>query len=380
MFAKSHTDGQTLSLGNYSSGVVKDDGSLWIWGANYNGQLGDGTLEHRYTPVKIMDDVMVVAEKKVSDWAKEEIDEAINLGFVLEELQGDYKENITREEFAATAVKFLAYEYNLTVEDMMNLWCKKHTDENGIPMEISHSFDEDLKGSNFAYYVRCADTLGIVKGRGNGIFDPLSSITREEAAVMLNNVFFSYATGFKLGYYDLSKMTDYEKISEWAKSSVRNMYVMNVMKGVSETEFSPQGLYTREQCFATFLRLNENGNIGRINNDALEFMSYQEMVEEIENRSYYESWYKEENENYIIMYGQQAPGGRMNAKSFYIIYKNGGRKNIVNQFGLVDLKLSLSNFEFDESGHFLYCVRHEAEGGQRYMIDLQKAMVEIIDN
>lgn len=226
----------------------------------------------------------------------------------------------------------------------------------------------------------CADTLGIVKGRGEGIFDPFSNITREEAAVMLNNVFFSYATGFKLGYYDLSKMTDYEKISEWAKSSVRNMYVMNVMKGVSETEFSPQGLYTREQCFATFLRLNENGNIGRINNDALEFMSYQEMVEEIENRAYYESWYKEENENYIIMYGQQAPGGRMNATSFYIIYKNGGRKNLVTQFGFVDLKLSLSDFELDESGHFLYCIRHESEGGQRYKIDLQNALVEIIDN
>jgi len=128
-----------------------------------------------------------------SEWAKEEIDEAINLGFVLEELQGDYKENITREEFAATAVKFLAYEYNLTVEDMMNLWCKKHTDENGIPMEISHSFDEDLKGSNFAYYVRCADTLGIVKGRGDGIFDPFSNITREEAAVMLHRTFSIYS-------------------------------------------------------------------------------------------------------------------------------------------------------------------------------------------
>ena len=47
---------------------------------------------------------------------------------------------------------------------------------------------------------------------------------------------------------------------------------------------------------------------------------------------------------------------------------------------LVDLQLPLSKFEFDESGHFLYCVRHDTEGGQRYKIDLQKAMVEIIDN
>lgn len=317
--------------------------------------------------------------KGISGWAESEIKEAVELGYVLEELQDDYQENITREEFAATAVMFLAYEYNLTVEDMMNLWCEKNADENGVPMEVSHSFD-DLKDSRFPYYVRCADTLGIVKGRGEGIFDPLSNITREEAAVMLNNVFYFYTSGFKLGYYDFSKMLDYEKISEWAKSSVKNMYAMNVMRGISDTEFSPQGPYTREQCFVTFLRLNKNGNVGRKDNDALEFMSYQEMVEEIENRAYYESWYKAENEDYIIMYGQQAPGGRTNAKSFYVIYKNGGRKNLVNQFGLVDLKLSLSNFEFDESGHFLYCDRHESEGGQRYKIDLKKAMVEIIDN
>ena len=316
---------------------------------------------------------------RISGWAENEIKEAVELGYVLEELQDDYQENITREEFAATAVMYLAYLYNMQIDDMMDMWCLTHVDEKGKSIEIKDSFI-DLDGSEFGYYIMCADTLGIVKGRGEGIFDPFSNITREEAAVMLNNVFFSYATGFKLGYYDLSKMTDYEKISEWAKSSVRNMYVMNVMKGVSETEFSPQGQYTREQCFATFLRLNENGNIGRINNDALEFMSYQEMVEEIENRAYYESWYKEENENYIIMYGQQAPGGRMNATSFYIIYKNGGRKNLVTQFGFVDLKLSLSDFELDESGHFLYCIRHESEGGQRYKIDLQNALVEIIDN
>lgn len=317
---------------------------------------------------------------EMSEWAENEVNEAIELGFVLEELQGDYQENITREEFAATAVMYLAYLYNMQIDDMMDMWCLTHVDAKGNPLEIKVDSFIDLDGSKFPVYIYYADTLGIVKGRGDGIFDPFSNITREEAAVMLNNVFFSYATGFKLGYYDISKMTDYEKISEWAKASVKNMYVMNVMKGVSETEFSPQGQYTREQCFATFLRLNENGNIGRINNDALEFMSYQEMVEEIENRAYYESWYKEEDENYIIMYGQQAPGGRMNAKSFYIIYKSGGRKNIVNQFGLVDLKLSLSDFEFDVSGHFLYCVRHESEGGQRYKIDLQNALVEIIDN
>ena len=37
--------------------AIKFDGSLWAWGYNEFGQLGDGTTENRYSPVHIMDDV-----------------------------------------------------------------------------------------------------------------------------------------------------------------------------------------------------------------------------------------------------------------------------------------------------------------------------------
>ena len=40
-----------------STMVVKTDGSLWAWGNNWAGQLGDGTTEYRHSPVKIMDNV-----------------------------------------------------------------------------------------------------------------------------------------------------------------------------------------------------------------------------------------------------------------------------------------------------------------------------------
>ena len=35
--------------------AIKTDGSLWAWGANSFGMLGDGTQEFRFSPVKIMD-------------------------------------------------------------------------------------------------------------------------------------------------------------------------------------------------------------------------------------------------------------------------------------------------------------------------------------
>ena len=41
--------------------AVKKDGSLWVWGQNKYGQLGDGTTTDITTPVKIMEDVVHVA-------------------------------------------------------------------------------------------------------------------------------------------------------------------------------------------------------------------------------------------------------------------------------------------------------------------------------
>jgi alpha-tubulin suppressor-like RCC1 family protein len=35
--------------------AIKKDGSLWVWGVNFWGNIGDGTTKNNYTPVKIMD-------------------------------------------------------------------------------------------------------------------------------------------------------------------------------------------------------------------------------------------------------------------------------------------------------------------------------------
>lgn len=44
---------QTVSTIGESSLALKTDGSLWAWGYNANGQLGDGTIENKNVPIQI---------------------------------------------------------------------------------------------------------------------------------------------------------------------------------------------------------------------------------------------------------------------------------------------------------------------------------------
>ncbi|MGI6487478.1 MAG: fibronectin type III domain-containing protein [Syntrophothermaceae bacterium] len=45
------SEAASISAGGYHTLGIKEDGSLWAWGCNENGQLGDGTTTSRYFPV-----------------------------------------------------------------------------------------------------------------------------------------------------------------------------------------------------------------------------------------------------------------------------------------------------------------------------------------
>jgi len=51
----------SVSAGEYHTLAIKNDGSLWAWGYNGYGQLGDGTTIDKLTPVKVMDNVVSVS-------------------------------------------------------------------------------------------------------------------------------------------------------------------------------------------------------------------------------------------------------------------------------------------------------------------------------
>ena len=50
-----------VSAGYMHVAALKTDGSVWTWGSNFDGRLGDGTETHRFTPQKILDNVKAIS-------------------------------------------------------------------------------------------------------------------------------------------------------------------------------------------------------------------------------------------------------------------------------------------------------------------------------
>ena len=49
----SNTDWSQFSTGCFHSAAIKTDGTLWAWGGNASGQLGDGTTTEKHSPIQI---------------------------------------------------------------------------------------------------------------------------------------------------------------------------------------------------------------------------------------------------------------------------------------------------------------------------------------
>jgi alpha-tubulin suppressor-like RCC1 family protein len=45
--------GQQIAGGYGHTVALKSDGTVWAWGRNYEGQLGDGTTTQRNAPVQV---------------------------------------------------------------------------------------------------------------------------------------------------------------------------------------------------------------------------------------------------------------------------------------------------------------------------------------
>lgn len=111
----------------------------------------------------------------------------------------------------------------------------------------------DCEDAEIQSDVQNAVALGIVNGYEDGTFRPYRTISREEAAAMLNRLY--TALGGTVDTVSRETYADDAQIDDWARDSVYAMREKNIMTGKQDNKFYPKDGYTAEQAVVTMERM-----------------------------------------------------------------------------------------------------------------------------
>lgn len=139
-------------------------------------------------------------------------------------------------------------------------------DTTNLPTTPTYS---DVPVKHWAYkYVEAASRAGIISGTGNGKFGISGLSTREQVTmVLLNSLSVSKeAVLAAQGLDGLSRFSDQDNMSDWAKASIQFAISNNIMSGTGANTFSPSGKATKEQI--AVILYNFLSNINNINTEA----------------------------------------------------------------------------------------------------------------
>ncbi len=99
-------------------------------------------------------------------------------------------------------------------------------------------------------YIMMLAKSGVVNGKGNNRFKPNDSVTRAEFAKMLS-IAFSVNTSTDLPLFEDVKN------DSWYYNYVNSLYLSGIIKGTSNSKFSPDKTITREEAAVMMVRLYE---------------------------------------------------------------------------------------------------------------------------
>lgn len=101
---------------------------------------------------------------------------------------------------------------------------------------------KDDKGAWYTNYIACAVEAGIVDGYEDGNFYPDRTITRQEAAKMV-----FVAMGDVTEVTTTDKITDFDTVSNWAKTYVASLVEADLIAGYEDGTFQPKRLISRAE-------------------------------------------------------------------------------------------------------------------------------------
>lgn len=175
--------------------------------------------------------------EKIASWALDAV-YALKAAKIV---NGDDKEkfnptsNITRQEMAVLVNSLCnVKEYSF----------KSHND--------ATKFVDDAKIAEWAKSaVYSLKKKKLMNGDDKGKFNPTSAITRQEAAVLVNNIFAKTLGGVSAKYVDDAK------ISTWARAAVYNLKRATIMSGDDKNKFNPTGKLTRQEAAVLMYNLTK---------------------------------------------------------------------------------------------------------------------------
>ncbi len=329
---KLYDHAREMAIGERHIVVVFDDNTLGTAGTNYYKVLGHGDMDSWSESIPLKTIMDSIQDSPVS-WAEKEVEEAIGLQLVPEDMQSNYEQDITREEFCILAVKLVEEKTGMTVTDYIH--------SQGLQLPEKSPFVDCNHPDVIA-----ANVLKIVDGTSATTFAPDNWLTREQAAKVLS------ATARALGeniQADCPVFTDDQAIAGWSKPYIGYVYNANVMKGVGENKFNPKGGYQRQQAYMTILRLLKslNSGIKSENETIVSSTEPQEGNTAMRNLLKYDS-YNDEQDLLVPDYPHDILPLYQNAKVYDSIYDYRGGTGQISKY-TITAKLVLPSDSYEDA-------------------------------
>jgi hypothetical protein len=164
-----------------------------------------------------------------SSWARAEVADAIEAGLVPQKSQGNYQNDISRDDTALIIVNLIENVAEQPIGDFISAA--------GVSVDKNAFSDTD------SYAALAANALGIINGIGGRRFDPKGVLTRAQMAAIINRT--AYTLGVNTKGYNHT-FTDVG--GHWSDAELGWPVHANIILGVSKTSFEPDGLLTVEQA------------------------------------------------------------------------------------------------------------------------------------
>jgi hypothetical protein len=228
---------------NHSLGV-KSDGTLWAWGWNANGQLGDGTNIDRYSPVQIEVTANQVFPDVPSDyWARDYINAIYNAGITVgcaldnpstPENERRYcpEDFVTREQMAAFIVR-------VEGEPPLN-YC-----------DLGTPFPDVSSDMWSCRYIKRLKELGITTGYEDGTYRPYDLVPREQMAAFMVRAVEGEPP---LNYCDSGSLFLDVTPDMWSCRYIKRLKELGITKGYQDGRYGPYDLVPRDQMAAFLAR------------------------------------------------------------------------------------------------------------------------------